>query len=583
MEFSNAVIGSRLMETITEGLYDGNLNCLREYVQNSIDSNAKNIEIYFENGNKDLVIKDDGLGMSKEKLIESLSIGISNKNEENAGWRGIGIWSGVPTCKRIVIVTKSNTNNKLRVEIDNDKLRNQYWTNKPLLNILSDAIGEIEEIESNKDNSFEGTMVRLESILDTQMNIFKEEDIFEYLKCTIPAPFDKEQFSFAAEVDKWLREKNVRFPQVNVLFQGKKIFRPPFKSDIFFNKVVKKEFKVNDELIAVGWFLTSKENKILKKPDGGVYFKKKGFTLGDENLAIKQFHGTYNQWQYGEIHIVHKNLRENAARNNFEYNNIDVNNFLYKVRDFIGELQGQNYYQSDRNISKDIKKAQKLVDKGKLGAAKKELDKINEHLTRTTSFPTEPSLQDMKTLIDSKSERDKKVLIELEAKIKTMKPDNIERKREQLETVIDNLPIPVKNSIKRMSSKGLLHPEISVTDIIKEILEKETGLKFDKNEIFQLSQAAYGWKDVIHGNDFPLLTIDKENLARNRRFGVMVYTVHDMFVNLCKHEKNKDSYKWFENVTEEEKYELVAEMYSLIGFIYKLIEKSEKYQHKPES
>jgi len=42
MEFTDEIIGARLIETITAGLYDGNLNCVREYVQNSVDEGAKN-------------------------------------------------------------------------------------------------------------------------------------------------------------------------------------------------------------------------------------------------------------------------------------------------------------------------------------------------------------------------------------------------------------------------------------------------------------------------------------------------------------------------------------------------------------
>lgn len=106
MKYNNIFIGSRLMETITSGLYDGNLNCIREYIQNSIDSKANHIDIFFDNGISDLIIKDDGSGMNKSELENSLGIGTSSKSDENIGWRGIGIWSGVPVSKRIVIITK---------------------------------------------------------------------------------------------------------------------------------------------------------------------------------------------------------------------------------------------------------------------------------------------------------------------------------------------------------------------------------------------------------------------------------------------------------------------------------------------
>ena len=124
---------------------------------------------------------------------------------------------------------------------------------------------------------------------------------------------------------------------------------------------------------------------------------------------------------------------------------------------------------------------------------------------------------------------------------------------------------------------------MSVTDAIKEILKEKTGL--DNNEIIELSKAAYGWEKTPPGNT-PLLTIDPNldiskdprQANRNRRIGLMIYTVHDLFVNLYKHEKGKSSFKWFEEITEEEKYALLAEMYAVIGLAYRLIKKSEKYQ-----
>jgi len=266
MKFTTVSIGGKLIESITAGLYDGNLNCLREYVQNSIDEDAKKVEIYFENGNKDLIIKDDGPGMSRDELEIALRIGVSNKKEEDAGWRGIGMWSGVPACKRIVIITKKKNDKKYRIEINNDTLRNEYISNKPVVDILTTATGEIEELLLGKDDSFENdhfTEVRLESILPTQKNIFTEKEIQKYLSRNVPAPFDEKNFSFATIIDKWLKENNVRLPTVNIEFKGNKIFRPPLRSDIFFDKVIEKDFKINGELIAVGWFLTTNENKKL--------------------------------------------------------------------------------------------------------------------------------------------------------------------------------------------------------------------------------------------------------------------------------------------------------------------------------
>lgn len=546
----------------------------------------KALKFFFENGNQDLVIKDDGSGMSKEELMKSLSIGISDKTEEETGWRGIGIWSGVPACKRIVVITKKKNNKKFRVEIYNDKLRNEIGTNKPILEVLTNAIRDIEELPIGKDDSFESdqfTIVRLESILPPQKNIFSEQKITDYLSRTVPAPFNEKQFLFATQINEWLKRNNINLPSANITFQGKKIFRPPFKSDIFFDNVIKKEFSVNDELIAIGWFLTTNENTKLKEPNRGIYFKKKGFTIGDENFVRNQFSRTYHRWQYGEIHIVSKKLRENAARNAFEYNNGFVYDFLERVGKFIGQLQMLNHYQSNKIVSKRINTLQKHIDSGNLSSAKKEIAKINKSLAEPSSFPTDLSLKKMQTPIDNISKKNKNAVTEIETKIKDKKPEELENKRKQLDAVIDNLPSKVKDSIKRATKKGQLYPEMSVTDSIKEILKEKTGL--DNNEIIKLSKAAYGWGETPPGNT-PLLTIDPNldiskdlrQANRNRRIGLMIYTVHDLFVNLYKHEKGKSSFKWFEEITEEEKHALLAEMYAVIGLAYRLIKKSEKYQ-----
>jgi len=106
--------------------------------------------------------------MDREELIHSLGIGVSNKSEEDIGWRGVGIWSGVPVCRRIVIITKKKENSKYRIEINNDLIRNESLSNKSILEILSNATGEIEDLSLGNNESYEDdhfTIIRLESII----------------------------------------------------------------------------------------------------------------------------------------------------------------------------------------------------------------------------------------------------------------------------------------------------------------------------------------------------------------------------------------------------------------------------------
>jgi len=206
MKYTNESIGSKVMETLTSGLYDGNLNCLREYVQNSIDSKASNIEIEFENKTT-LIIRDDGSGMNKEDLRNALKIGVSDKSDDDIGWRGIGIWSGVPACKKIVILTKKRNDKKYRVEINNDVLNESGMINKPILDILEEGTGEIDELPLGNEESFEKdhfTEIRLVSILPTQTDIFSEHEIRKYLSANVPAPLDETKIPQAKEINRWL-------------------------------------------------------------------------------------------------------------------------------------------------------------------------------------------------------------------------------------------------------------------------------------------------------------------------------------------------------------------------------------------
>ncbi len=408
MKYSSESIGSRLIETITSGLYDGNLNCLREYVQNSIDSGANNIEIYFETKNN-LIIRDNGEGMNNKEIELALSIGISKKSDDNIGWRGIGIWSGVPACKKIVLITKRSGDKKYRVEINNEILRNGSMSDKPFLTVFEEATGEIEEMPLGREESIEidhFTEVRLESILKTQKSLFTDKEIRKYLSSTVPAPFDEINFILGNEISDWLEENDITIPNVNITFENKKIFRYPERSDIFFNEIIRKEFKVNGELIAVGWFVTGIDNKTLPMPNGGIYFKKKGFTIGDANLVEKlNITENYSRWQYGEIHIISKYIRENAARNNFEFNTPYIEVFQEIVGAFISELQIQNRYQSEKIQTKSIISAQKFLEKGDFSSTEKTIRKAIENISKVRNFPNDQALQGMKCYIDDVTQK----------------------------------------------------------------------------------------------------------------------------------------------------------------------------------
>ncbi|MGB8780907.1 MAG: ATP-binding protein [Candidatus Bathyarchaeia archaeon] len=576
VKFTDESFGAKLIEAITAGLYDGNLNCLREYVQNCIDSGANRIDVYFENQTV-LVIEDNGCGMDKGKLEEALYLGISEKPPGAIGWRGIGIWSGIPACRRIVIITKKQNHPKLRVQIDADKLRQQYNLNISAARVLTDVTGDIEELETGGDESIENsqfTTIRLEDILPNQRSIFTEKAVREYLSTTVPAPFDTGKFTLGKEIAKKLSANDVKIQETPIFFEKQQIFRPPDNDNVFFNKIIEKKFIVKNETVAYGWVLSSKTNRKLDPPNRGICFKKKGFTIGDENLVSNLHPGNYNQWQYGEIHIILDALKENAPRNNFEANNEIIEPFYQQVGEFVGQLQLMNQYQSDNIVTRPIEQIKKQIEIGEVKPAHERIVHLKKKLQRKRSFPTEQALQGMKEVINKKSATNRTFLKTLEKtvqdKIKEQPTDIIKEKTDRFNEFIKTSHPDLKKHLEKTTKKGKTEFDIDAMNPVKELLQRKTGLT-TLDSICDLSKKAYGWKEVQKG-DNPKLLLSEE--YRDRLFGVMIDALHELFVNTSKHEKGKPSFAFYELMTKEEKIDILTDFHMTQDLILRLIEKS---------
>ena len=71
-------IGGELLGILSKGLYPDPLDCIREYVQNSVDAKAKNVTIKIT-GNS-VMISDDGMGMDLDELVQARRLGLSIKS-----------------------------------------------------------------------------------------------------------------------------------------------------------------------------------------------------------------------------------------------------------------------------------------------------------------------------------------------------------------------------------------------------------------------------------------------------------------------------------------------------------------------
>ena len=58
------------------------------------------------------------------------------------------------------------------------------------------------------------------------------------------------------------------------------------------------------------------------------------------------------------------------------------------------------------------------------------------------------------------------------------------------------------------------------------------------------------------------------------RLGVFLYTIHDLFVNSTKHERDADLYAWIEQMLKENPQKMEIWMISLIQFSEALLDKN---------
>src|SRR5262249_26073305 len=116
------VIGSRILDVLTTGMYPDALDAIREYIQNSFDAirkaeyaeilkpNFGEVEITIDSEERVVTIRDNGIGIPKaEAGTTLLSIGASKKKiGDDAGFRGIGRLAGLAYCEKLVFTTASN-------------------------------------------------------------------------------------------------------------------------------------------------------------------------------------------------------------------------------------------------------------------------------------------------------------------------------------------------------------------------------------------------------------------------------------------------------------------------------------------
>lgn len=377
---NNIIIGKHTLESLTMGMYKDAKVIYREYVQNSVDAlkdaisegiiepEEAHIEIEINKNDSNITILDNGIGISKDKVLEELlNIGNSTKNPlKSVGFRGIGRLSGLGYCKKLVFITSTiGESTKSIVSFDAVKL-DKILTPGQYFNF--DVAKTLEEITKYKRNNEEEDkhyfIVKL-------IGVKNHDDILEfckvknYLSQIAPVPYDIEKFTWSKRIKNKIECLGFSIDEFNLLLKNgrkkEKIYKPfadNFVSDRrrkMPDKIANIDFeyiKLNREIAAIMWWSESNFhgtiNDEIKK---GLRLRKNNFQIGNRFIMNNIFkEDRFNGWLQGEIFVFDSSFIPNARRDDFEKND------AYKV--FLEQLKQVGSKLSDeiRKISKERNK-----------------------------------------------------------------------------------------------------------------------------------------------------------------------------------------------------------------------------------
>lgn len=337
-------VGALLLDSIATGLYQ-KLDVFREYTQNAIDSYADfqrltgrqpedTVQVWVDHNSAALHIMDNGVGMDYADINKAKAIGVAPKlarTDDFVGFRGLGIWSGLAVCEKIVLTTtKVNVPVKYRLIIDCKDIVTEVEKPIPIDELLQGKF-HIEEGQANPNDHY--THVKLVNVDDNRFGeLLDVGKLTRYAEQYLPVPFDPEwNKEYREAVEAALR--GVPWTTVyNLTINNDPVYRRfPTEKDIKLPE--RHEIRDDDgRQVAVAWVSETNRQgstKVLDANSGlprNFAVRIKNFAVGRRGLNSER--GTlYGQevsdrdnldWYVGEIYVTDTDIRPDSNRRNLQ-------------------------------------------------------------------------------------------------------------------------------------------------------------------------------------------------------------------------------------------------------------------------
>jgi hypothetical protein len=513
--------------------------------------------------------------MDEADLRRALGVGIYTKSKDSEGIFGIGIWSGIAVCDKLVIITKKKGSaKKLRIEINAKAIREDSTNNVKLTDFLSKRTGDIQHFNAEMEVEQSYTIVRLENILDVlrkvknQKEAFNEEGIKEFASKNLPVPIDP-NFTFANDVVNEFDKLYMR--PINLTVDNKRIFRHSALKDhvrkpviqVFSIKVPDENEATKDLDVVKVWASLNREYVTLDEELRGIDFRHNGFKIEDWGLVRAIKGGTFHERWVGEIHVIRPELlRPTAGRNDFQpvpwREDLDA-----KISAWLSEMQRINSYVSVgiSGVKREVEKLKSpdLTKSKKLEIVKKVIEKnLNTDLK---SFENKPEYTALVTELNKEHEAVKNEFETIKSTLEAQDSSDV-LTRPEIKKAIGSLPTNTKlaGELKTlMESQHQKDLKIDPFITLKEQIELMTKERYNS---FSQAVDVIGTKLTL----YPKSTHQKENDNDLKAF---LKNMNKVFRNLFEH-ASEETNAWFKKSKNVEK---LKDGYSaLIAFISLIID-----------
>ena len=343
------VIGKYAIESLTTGMYTDPFVIYREYIQNATDAiddaihqsiiEAKDgaIKVMIDDKNHRIVIEDNGIGLSQENAYRFLSdIGNSHKVQGSArGFRGIGRFSGLSYCDRLIFTTTSKGDAvSYSIEYDAKRLREIIAKDVNTITAEEAIVHSITEKHDKVNTDAHFFRVTMENV-HSETGLLDIGKVEQYLSMVAPVKFGND-FSWGNEIAntvcnqlgpistyKLTLVSREQVEEISKLYTDTFLLNRTTGVTDQIKKICYFPIRgVNGEQVGLAWYgISSFYGTIIGNEIKSLRLRIGNILIGDHTALNGIFKDPrFNGWVVGEVYVTSPDFVPNARRDGFENN-----------------------------------------------------------------------------------------------------------------------------------------------------------------------------------------------------------------------------------------------------------------------